>query len=84
MESCPKWLADECAAEVTKLLRGFIAHYSAKGVIPKKKVTRGLLPSLFSFAQEESRTYVLELLSHLQQESILLLTEKNGDLTYIQ
>jgi len=84
MEHEPRWLTDEFAADVVKLLRSFVISYNSNRKLSRKKVTRSLLPSLYLFAEEDRRTYVLELLSYLQKESILFLIEQDGELNYIQ
>ena len=83
MESLPKWLSDEFAEDVVKLLRGLIAFYTIHGSTPKKRVTKSLLPSLYSFGKERQRDYVIDLLNHLQDEGVLLLTEQDGNYKHI-
>lgn len=80
----PKWLNDEFAIEVVKLLRGFVTQYTANSELSKKKITPKVLPGLFSFENTDRRTYMIELLLHLQQESILDMDIRKGDITYIR
>lgn len=79
----PKWIHDEFAAELVALLRTLVRKYNSQCALLKKRITRAVLPSLYLYADDDRRNYLLELLSHLHDQSIVHIDYRAGEPAYV-